>query len=49
LTWSYRREAEYFVKNVRSEEPFRSSGEDTLTDVRLFEEIFKIFVEQHKK
>jgi len=48
-TWSYRREAEYFVKNVRSEEPFRSSGEDTLTDVRLFEEIFKIFAEQHKK
>jgi predicted dehydrogenase len=48
-TWSYRREAEYFVANVRNDEPFRSSGEDTLTDVRLFEEIFKIFVEQHKK
>jgi predicted dehydrogenase len=48
-TWSYRREAEYFVTNMRNDEPFRSSGEDTLTDVRLFEEIFKIFVEQHKK
>lgn len=43
-TWSYRREAEYFIANVRNNEPFRSSGEDTLNDVRLFEEIYKIFL-----
>ena len=44
--WSYKREAEFFVRAVRSGEPFRSSGEDTLTDVRLFEEIYRRFVEQ---
>jgi predicted dehydrogenase len=48
-TWSYHREAEHFVANVQTDEPFRSSGEDTLTDVRLFEEIFQIFVDQRKK
>lgn len=45
-TWAYRREMEYFVANVRSPEPFRSSAEDTLTDVRLFEDIYRIFVAQ---
>jgi predicted dehydrogenase len=45
-TWSYRREAEHFVANVRSDVPFRSSGEDTLTDVRLFEEIYQVFLGQ---
>jgi predicted dehydrogenase len=44
-TWSYRREAEHFIANVRNDAPFRSSGEDTLTDVRLFEEIFQRVVE----
>ena len=46
-TWAYRRETEHFIANMRSDEPFRSSGEDTLTDVRLFEEIYRIFLEQH--
>jgi predicted dehydrogenase len=46
-TWSYRREAEYFVANVRNDEPFRSSAEDTLTDVRLFEEIYKVFLDRN--
>ena len=45
-TWAYHREAEYFVANVRNAEPFRSSAEDTLTDVRLFEDIYRIFIEQ---
>ena len=36
-TWAYRREAEYFIANLRNDEPFRSSAEDTRTDVRLFE------------
>jgi predicted dehydrogenase len=39
--WSYREEARHFVQRVRSGEPFRSSGEDTLHDVRLFEEIYQ--------
>jgi predicted dehydrogenase len=38
--WSYQREAAHFVRCLQTGEPFRSSGEDTLTDVRLFEEIF---------
>jgi predicted dehydrogenase len=43
-SWSYKREAEHFVRCVRSGEPFGSSGEDTLTDVRLFEEIYRHFL-----
>ena len=46
-TWSYKREAEYFVANVRNDEPFRSSAEDTLADVRLFEEIYKVFLDRY--
>jgi predicted dehydrogenase len=45
-TWSYKREAEHFVRCLQTEEPFRSSGEDTCTDVRLFEEIFRIHLTQ---
>lgn len=45
-TWSYRRELEHFIAALRSGEPFRSSGEDTLTDVRLFEEIFQRYIQQ---
>ena len=47
-TWAYRREAEYFVANLRNPEPFRSSAEDTLTDVRLFEDIYRIFIAQQE-
>ena len=45
-TWSYRREAEHFVRCLQMGEPFRSSGEDTRTDVRLFEEIFRLYLSQ---
>lgn len=45
-SWSYRREAEHFVHCLQTGEPFRSSGEDTRTDVRLFEEIFRIHLRQ---
>ena len=44
-SWSYMREARHFIQCVLSGEPFRSSGEDTRTDVRLFEEIFRCFLE----
>ena len=40
-SWSFRREAEHFVARLQSGEQFRSSGEDTLTDVRVFEEIYR--------
>lgn len=40
-SWSYRREMEHFVRQVVEGGPFRSSAEDTLTDVRLFEEIYQ--------
>jgi predicted dehydrogenase len=39
--WHYREEAAYFVRALRSGEPFLASGDDTLTDVRLYEEIYK--------
>jgi predicted dehydrogenase len=42
-TWSYRREAEHFVDCLASGQPFRSSGEDTLTDIRLFEDVFRLW------
>src|SRR5439155_21850356 len=40
-SWAYKREAEHFLACVRTGAPFRSSGEDTRTDVRLFEEIYR--------
>ncbi len=39
--WPYREEAASFVRALRTGEPFRSSGEDTATDVRLFEDIYR--------
>ncbi len=45
-SWSYKREVEHFVHCLQTGEPFRSSGEDTRTDVRLFEEIFRAHLTQ---
>jgi predicted dehydrogenase len=45
-SWSYTREAGHFVRGLLTGEPFRSSGEDTRTDVRLFEEIYQRFLAQ---
>ena len=42
--WAYTGEAQHFIENVRSGEPFDSSAEDTLTDVRLYEEIYRDFL-----
>ncbi len=39
--WAYREEAKAFLRMVRSGEPFPSSAQDTLTDVRLCEEIYR--------
>lgn len=40
-SWSYKRELETFIHCLQTGEAFRSSGEDTRTDVRLFEDIYK--------
>lgn len=40
-TWSYRQEAAHFIECLTTGAPFGSSAEDTRSDVRLFEEIFR--------
>ena len=45
-TWSYMREAEHFIHCLQTGQPVRSSGQDTRTDVRLFEEIFRAHLTQ---
>lgn len=45
-SWSYRREADHFVQCCLDGLPFRSCGEDTLTDVKLFEEIYGVWLKQ---
>jgi predicted dehydrogenase len=44
-TWAYKREAEHFIERVATGEGVDSSGADTLTDVRLFEDIYRAFLE----
>jgi predicted dehydrogenase len=39
--WSYREEAKHFLLCVRSGEAFASPASDTLADVRLFEEVYR--------
>jgi predicted dehydrogenase len=48
-SWNYKREAQAFLKAVRSGEDFDSSGEDTLLDVELFEDIFRSWLTQRKE
>lgn len=45
-SWSYKREAEAFIRCLQTGEPFRATVTDTRTDVRLFEEIFQIYLQQ---
>jgi len=45
-TWSYKREAEHFIRCILSGEPFRSSGEDTLTDVRVLEDVYRLYLKK---
>ncbi len=39
--WAYRRETEHFLDCLQTNQPFRSPAEDARTDVRLFEEIYR--------
>ena len=48
-SWAYKREMEHFLTCILNDAPFRSSAEDTLTDVRLFEDIYRKFIEQHRR
>lgn len=45
-SWSYRREAEHFIHCLQTGEPFRSPGEDARTDVRILEEIYRVYLTQ---
>lgn len=40
-SWAYKREAEHFLSCLRSGQPFGSTGEDTRSDVRLFEALYR--------
>lgn len=42
--WSYKSEAEAFIRGVRTGEPFDASAEDTATDVRVFEDIYRLWL-----
>ena len=42
--WAYREEAKHFLSGVLDGTPFHSSARDTLTDVPLFEEIYRKFL-----
>jgi predicted dehydrogenase len=44
-SWAYKREAQHFVECLRTGAPFRSSGADTRSDVRLFEAIFRAWLD----
>src|SRR5262245_36471262 len=43
--WAYKREAEHFVHCLQTGASFRSPGEDALADVRVFEEIFRTWLQ----
>jgi predicted dehydrogenase len=45
-TWSYKREAEHFIRCLQTGETVHSSAADTYTNVRLFEEIYRIHLAQ---
>jgi predicted dehydrogenase len=44
IDWAFRRQAEHFVDCVRTGDEPHSSGRDTLEDMRLMEEIFRVMI-----
>ncbi len=44
-TWHFRREAMHFIESLQTGAAFRTSAEDTLTDVRLMEEIYRTWLQ----
>jgi predicted dehydrogenase len=47
-SWAYKREAEHFLRCVIEDAPFRSPAEDTINDVRVFEDIYRMFAEKRE-
>jgi len=43
-SWSYREEARAFLRGAGGGEPFQSNALDTLHDVALFEDIYRVFL-----
>jgi len=48
-SWSYREEAKHFLHGVQTGEPFASDALDTLHDVGLFEDIYRIFLQKRSE
>jgi predicted dehydrogenase len=48
-SWSYLRELEHFVAAILEDRPFRSAADDTMTDVRFFEDVYRQFARQHQQ
>jgi len=46
-TWSYKREAEHFIKCLIKEEEFRSPGEDALIDIKVIEDAYRLYLKEH--
>lgn len=44
-SWSYKEEMRHFITAVLAGTPFDSTAQDTLTDVRTFEQIYRQFVD----
>ena len=44
-TWSYKEEMKHFVQCVQTGAPFRSPASDAYVDVRVFEEIYRKYIE----
>lgn len=40
-SWAFKREAEHFIHCLLTGDPFRSPGDDAITDVRLCEEVYR--------
>jgi predicted dehydrogenase len=43
-TWCYKNEAEAFIRCVQTGAPFDASAEDTATDVRIFEDVYRTWL-----
>jgi len=48
-SWNYKREAQAFLHAVQTGQPFDSTGEDTLLDVELFEDIFRFLLTERNE
>lgn len=47
-SWAYKRELQHFLKCIIDDAQFRSPAEDTITDVRLFEDVYRMFIRRYE-